>query len=131
MGLGANITPLMFLDAGFYFDVMEITPEAVGVHRFNRDNQKVVIIWLMSQTLKGCCQLFAIIFFSFCLKHFPVSFIDASPWNDFHKEIFGLQLESIYRAMSELELIWYFFHNILSLLENVDLLKPTLFLRQD
>lgn len=31
-------------DAGFYFDVMEITPEAVGVHRFNSDNQKVVII---------------------------------------------------------------------------------------
>ncbi|NWX83908.1 XYLB kinase, partial [Nothoprocta pentlandii] len=27
---------------GFYFDVMEITPEAVGIHRFNRDNQKVV-----------------------------------------------------------------------------------------
>ncbi|KAJ7408201.1 Xylulose kinase [Willisornis vidua] len=26
---------------GFYFDVMEITPEAVGIHRFNRDNQKV------------------------------------------------------------------------------------------
>ncbi|NWT11761.1 XYLB kinase, partial [Vireo altiloquus] len=27
---------------GFYFDVMEITPEAVGIHRFDRDNQKVV-----------------------------------------------------------------------------------------
>ncbi|NXX38056.1 XYLB kinase, partial [Tricholaema leucomelas] len=27
---------------GFYFDVMEITPEAVGIHRFNGDNQKVV-----------------------------------------------------------------------------------------
>ncbi|NXG86483.1 XYLB kinase, partial [Stercorarius parasiticus] len=27
---------------GFYFDVMEIIPEAVGIHRFNRDNQKVV-----------------------------------------------------------------------------------------
>ncbi|NWJ04069.1 XYLB kinase, partial [Crypturellus undulatus] len=27
---------------GFYFDVMEITPEVVGIHRFNRDNQKVV-----------------------------------------------------------------------------------------
>ncbi|NXX19901.1 XYLB kinase, partial [Podargus strigoides] len=27
---------------GFYFDVMEITPAAVGIHRFNRDNQKVV-----------------------------------------------------------------------------------------
>uniref|UniRef100_A0A8V1A773 Xylulose kinase n=1 Tax=Gallus gallus TaxID=9031 RepID=A0A8V1A773_CHICK len=27
---------------GFYFDVMEITPEAVGVHRFNSDNQKVL-----------------------------------------------------------------------------------------
>ncbi|XP_040404062.1 xylulose kinase isoform X6 [Cygnus olor] len=26
---------------GFYFDVMEITPEAVGIHRFNSDNQKV------------------------------------------------------------------------------------------
>uniref|UniRef100_A0A8C3KHA2 Xylulose kinase n=1 Tax=Calidris pygmaea TaxID=425635 RepID=A0A8C3KHA2_9CHAR len=26
---------------GFYFDVMEITPEAVGIHRFNKDNQKV------------------------------------------------------------------------------------------
>ncbi|KAM6101322.1 xylulose kinase isoform 1-T1 [Theristicus caerulescens] len=26
---------------GFYFDVMEITPEAVGIHRFNRDNKKV------------------------------------------------------------------------------------------
>ncbi|XP_040446165.1 xylulose kinase isoform X2 [Falco naumanni] len=26
---------------GFYFDVKEITPEAVGIHRFNRDNQKV------------------------------------------------------------------------------------------
>ncbi|MEE6467355.1 hypothetical protein FKM82_007210 [Ascaphus truei] len=26
---------------GFYFDVMEITPQAVGVHRFNADNQKV------------------------------------------------------------------------------------------
>ncbi|XP_029864515.1 xylulose kinase isoform X4 [Aquila chrysaetos chrysaetos] len=26
---------------GFYFDVMEIIPEAVGIHRFNRDNQKV------------------------------------------------------------------------------------------
>uniref|UniRef100_A0A663M5A0 Xylulose kinase n=1 Tax=Athene cunicularia TaxID=194338 RepID=A0A663M5A0_ATHCN len=26
---------------GFYFDVMEITPEAVGIHRFNGDNQKV------------------------------------------------------------------------------------------
>jgi len=34
----------MLTDAGFYFDVMEITPEAVGVHRFNSDNQKVVII---------------------------------------------------------------------------------------
>ncbi|XP_071590757.1 xylulose kinase isoform X3 [Heliangelus exortis] len=26
---------------GFYFDVMEITPEAVGIHRFNRNNEKV------------------------------------------------------------------------------------------
>ncbi|XP_030405883.1 xylulose kinase isoform X5 [Gopherus evgoodei] len=26
---------------GFYFDVIEITPEAVGIHRFNRDNNKV------------------------------------------------------------------------------------------
>ncbi|XP_062424767.1 xylulose kinase isoform X1 [Rhea pennata] len=26
---------------GFYFDVKEITPEAVGIHRFNRENQKV------------------------------------------------------------------------------------------
>nr|XP_032634443.1 xylulose kinase isoform X6 [Chelonoidis abingdonii] len=26
---------------GFYFDVIEITPEAVGIHRFNRDNDKV------------------------------------------------------------------------------------------
>ncbi|XP_072268676.1 xylulose kinase [Pyxicephalus adspersus] len=26
---------------GFYFDVMEITPHAVGVHRFNGENQKV------------------------------------------------------------------------------------------
>ncbi|KYO46966.1 xylulose kinase isoform X1 [Alligator mississippiensis] len=26
---------------GFYFDVMEITPEAVGIHRFNKDNNKV------------------------------------------------------------------------------------------
>ncbi|OXB66264.1 UNVERIFIED_CONTAM: hypothetical protein H355_013421, partial [Colinus virginianus] len=26
---------------GFYFDVMEITPEAVGIHRFNSDSQKV------------------------------------------------------------------------------------------
>lgn len=48
----------MFLDAGFYFDVMEITPEAVGIHRFNKDNQKVVTIWLMSQTLEECCQGF-------------------------------------------------------------------------
>nr|XP_015209584.1 PREDICTED: xylulose kinase isoform X3 [Lepisosteus oculatus] len=27
---------------GIYFDVMEITPAAEGVHRFNRDNKKVV-----------------------------------------------------------------------------------------
>ncbi|XP_069816589.1 xylulose kinase isoform X2 [Dendropsophus ebraccatus] len=26
---------------GFYFDVMEITPHAVGIHRFNAENQKV------------------------------------------------------------------------------------------
>ncbi|XP_069585871.1 xylulose kinase isoform X1 [Ranitomeya imitator] len=26
---------------GFYFDVMEITPQAVGVHRFDAENQKV------------------------------------------------------------------------------------------
>ncbi|XP_074841213.1 xylulose kinase isoform X4 [Carettochelys insculpta] len=26
---------------GFYFEVIEITPEAVGIHRFNRDNKKV------------------------------------------------------------------------------------------
>ncbi|XP_029444278.1 xylulose kinase isoform X2 [Rhinatrema bivittatum] len=26
---------------GFYFDVMEITPEAIGIHRFDADNQKV------------------------------------------------------------------------------------------
>uniref|UniRef100_A0A8C5PM27 Xylulose kinase n=1 Tax=Leptobrachium leishanense TaxID=445787 RepID=A0A8C5PM27_9ANUR len=26
---------------GFYFDVMEITPRAVGIHRFNENNQKV------------------------------------------------------------------------------------------
>ncbi|KAM3928292.1 xylulose kinase [Leptodactylus fuscus] len=26
---------------GFYFDVMEITPQAVGIHRFNGENQKV------------------------------------------------------------------------------------------
>ncbi|CAM5113050.1 unnamed protein product [Natator depressus] len=26
---------------GFYFDVIEITPEAVGIHRFNGDNNKV------------------------------------------------------------------------------------------
>ncbi|XP_018426691.1 PREDICTED: xylulose kinase [Nanorana parkeri] len=26
---------------GFYFDVMEITPRAVGIHRFNSENQKV------------------------------------------------------------------------------------------
>ncbi|XP_069503831.1 xylulose kinase isoform X2 [Ambystoma mexicanum] len=26
---------------GFYFDVLEITPQAVGVHRFNAENQKV------------------------------------------------------------------------------------------
>uniref|UniRef100_A0A8C8SP18 Xylulose kinase n=1 Tax=Pelusios castaneus TaxID=367368 RepID=A0A8C8SP18_9SAUR len=26
---------------GFYFDVIEITPEAVGIHRFNRDDNKV------------------------------------------------------------------------------------------
>lgn len=85
----------MFLDAGFYFDVMEITPEAVGIHRFNRDNQKVVIIGLMSQTLKECCQDFKslplYIFFSFCLKYLLSSFIyGASPWDDFHKEVFGL-----------------------------------------
>uniref|UniRef100_A0A672U9R3 Xylulose kinase n=1 Tax=Strigops habroptila TaxID=2489341 RepID=A0A672U9R3_STRHB len=28
---------------GFYFDVMEITPEAVGIHRFNKDNQQVSV----------------------------------------------------------------------------------------
>lgn len=42
----------MFLDAGFYFDVMEITPEAVGIHRFNGDNQKVVHV----STLEDYCQ---------------------------------------------------------------------------
>uniref|UniRef100_A0A8C3TC06 Xylulose kinase n=1 Tax=Chelydra serpentina TaxID=8475 RepID=A0A8C3TC06_CHESE len=31
---------------GFYFDVIEITPEAVGIHRFNSDNNKVVVTYL-------------------------------------------------------------------------------------
>lgn len=35
----SNYVLLFFL--GFYFDVMEITPHAVGVHRFNSENQKV------------------------------------------------------------------------------------------
>lgn len=83
----------MFLDAGFYFDVMEITPEAVGIHRFNRDNEKVGIIQLTSQTSQSTVKArnlchYLLFFFLIWDTYFQVSF-HASPWDDF-KEVFSL-----------------------------------------
>lgn len=33
--------------SGFYFDVMEITPEIIGCHRFNAENHKVRVLLVL------------------------------------------------------------------------------------